>query len=59
MLTVRPGLTSYATLYNGYTNTMDKMLKRLDMDLDYLEHQSLLTDMKIMLQTVKKMIIGD
>ena len=44
---VRPGLTSYATLYNGYTDTMDKMLRRLDMDLDYLEHRSLWIDTKI------------
>ena len=29
---MRPGLTSEATLYNGYTDTMEKMLKRLDMD---------------------------
>lgn len=56
---VRPGLTSYATLYNGYTDTMDKMLRRLDMDLDYLKHQSLWTDMSIMVQTVKRMIIGE
>ena len=56
---VRPGLTSYATLYNGYTDTMDKMLRRLDMDLDYLEHQSLWADMGIMVQTVKRMIKGD
>ena len=26
---IRPGLTSYATLYNGYTDTMEKMLRRL------------------------------
>ena len=56
---IRPGLTSYATLYNGYTDTMDKMLKRLDMDLEYLESQSLLTDMRIILQTAKRMIIGE
>ena len=56
---VRPGLTSYATLFNGYTDTMDKMLKRLESDLNYLDHQSLLTDMKIILQTVKRMIIGE
>ena len=34
---VRPGVTSYATLYNGYTDTMEKMLKRLELDLYYLE----------------------
>ena len=31
---LRPGVTSYATLYNGYTDTMEKMLKRLDLDKD-------------------------
>lgn len=32
---MRPGLTSEATLYNGYTDTMEKMLRRLHMDIDY------------------------
>lgn len=26
---IRPGVTSYATLYNGYTDTVDKMLRPL------------------------------
>ena len=56
---VRPGLTSYATLYNGYTDTMDKMLRRLDMDLDYLEHRSLWIDTKIMFLTIWRMMIGE
>ena len=34
---IRPGVTSYATLYNGYTDTMDKMLRRLRYDLFYLQ----------------------
>jgi lipopolysaccharide/colanic/teichoic acid biosynthesis glycosyltransferase len=55
----RPVFTSYATLYNGYTDTMDKMLRRLNMDLDYLEHQSFWTDMGIMVQTGKRMITGE
>ena len=37
---IRPGVTSYATLYNGYTDTMDKMLRRLRYDLFYLQHRS-------------------
>src|SRR3712207_2380395 len=37
---IRPGVTSYATLYNGYTDTMEKMLNRLELDLYYLEHRS-------------------
>jgi len=47
-----PGVTSMATVHNGYTDTMDKMLKRLDMDLDYLRHRSLLLDWKIICQTI-------
>ena len=49
---MRPGLTSMATLYNGYTDTMQKMLIRLDMDLDYLQHRSLWLDSKIIFTTV-------
>lgn len=56
---VRPGLTSYATLYNGYTDTIEKMLRRLDMDLLYIKHRSVWLDIKIMFLTVKRMIIGE
>lgn len=49
---MRPGLTSEATIYNGYTDTMEKMLKRLDMDIRYLEHRTLAMDLKIILQTM-------
>ncbi len=56
---VRPGVTSEATLYNGYTNTMEKMLERLNMDLHYLETASFLKDLSIMLKTVKVMVFGD
>ena len=44
---LRPGLFSAATLYNGYTDTMEKMLERLRMDLDYLNNRSLWLDTKI------------
>ena len=48
----RPGVTSNATLYNGYTDTMEKMLKRLEMDLDYLRNRSILMELKIIFATV-------
>ena len=48
---IQPGVTSYATLYNGYTDTMDKMLRRLHYDLYYLEHRNLLFDMKVLWRT--------
>ncbi len=55
---IRPGVTSYATLYNGYTDTMEKMLRRLEYDLYYLEHYSLLTDAKILFKTFVSIVFG-
>ena len=55
---IRPGITSYATLYNGYTDTMEKMLRRLDLDLYYLDHNSLLFDMKILWLTFTSIVFG-
>ena len=55
---LRPGLFSYATLYNGYTDTMEKMLKRLDYDLQYLEDYSFWIDIKIIYLTSISIIFG-
>jgi lipopolysaccharide/colanic/teichoic acid biosynthesis glycosyltransferase len=55
---MRPGITSYATIYNGYTDTMDKMLKRLEYDLDYLDKRSLFLDLKIIVKTVLSIVSG-
>ena len=48
---MRPGLFSSATLYNGYTDTLEKMLERLRMDLEYLVNWSLWLDIKIIFLT--------
>ena len=50
---IRPGFTSMATIYNGYTDTMEKMLIRLQMDLEYLQKRSLWLDLKIIFTTVR------
>ena len=55
---MRPGLTSNATLYNGYTDTMEKMLIRLDMDLEYLTTRSLWGDFMIICKTAFAIISG-
>lgn len=55
---IRPGVTSYATLYNGYTDTMEKMLRRLELDLYYLEHRSWWFDAKILLKTFCNIAFG-
>lgn len=55
---LRPGLFSYATLHNGYTDTLEKMLKRLDYDLEYLRTRSLSMDTKIIFKTVWSILSG-
>ena len=55
---IRPGVTSYATLYNGYTDTMEKMLRRLELDLYYLENRSWWFDIKILFMTFLNIVIG-
>ena len=55
---VRPGVTSYATLYNGYTDTIEKMLRRLELDLYYLEHRSLWFDAKLLVKTFIFIVFG-
>lgn len=55
---MRPGLTSEATLYNGYTDSMEKMLKRLEMDIEYLENRTLRLDISIIARTAFSIISG-
>ena len=53
---IRPGVTSYATLYNGYTDTLEKMVRRLRYDLFYLEHRSWGFDFKILFMTFMSIV---
>ncbi len=55
---IRPGVTSYATLYNGYAGTIEKMVTRLRYDLFYLEHRSWLMDAKILIRTFLYIVLG-
>lgn len=56
---IRPGLTSEATLVNGYTDSIEKMTRRLEFDLDYLEHATLGGDLRLILRTIRVVICGD
>ena len=55
---IRPGVTSFATVYNGYTDTMEKMLTRLDQDIYYLRTQSIAFDAKILMLTFLTIVSG-
>ena len=55
---IRPGVTSYATLYNGYTDTLEKMLTRLDLDLYYLRNHSVWFDFRVLGLTFLSIVSG-
>jgi lipopolysaccharide/colanic/teichoic acid biosynthesis glycosyltransferase len=53
---VRPGVTGYAQVNGRNSLSWEDKFK---LDTWYVEHQSFLLDMKILLKTVKKVIIKD
>ena len=55
---VRPGLFSDATLHNGYTDTIDKMVRRAELDLDYTRNFNLATDIRIIWATTMSILSG-
>ncbi len=55
---LRPGIFSPATLYNGYTDTMEKMLERLRIDLEYMRDKSFWLDVKIIYLTLASLLTG-
>ena len=54
-LMVKPGITGWAQIHNlrGETEKLDKMKKRVEYDIWYIEHWSFLLDLRIMLSTAK------
>jgi len=55
---VRPGLTSWGPIRVGYTDTMEKMIERLNSDIVYVENMSLLLDAKILFFTIGVILDG-
>ena len=55
---VRPGLTSWGPIRVGYTDTMEKMIERLNADIVYVENMSLILDLKILFFTIGVIVHG-
>ncbi|MFT0561362.1 sugar transferase [Bacillus cereus] len=55
-LKVKPGLTGWAQVNGGYEITPKE---KLDLDIYYINHASIMLDLKIILKTIKVVITGD
>ncbi|MFF2877250.1 sugar transferase [Gottfriedia sp. NPDC057991] len=55
-LTVKPGLTGWAQVNGGYELTPKE---KLVLDLHYIEHRSIMLDIRIMFKTIKVVLTGE
>jgi exopolysaccharide biosynthesis polyprenyl glycosylphosphotransferase len=55
---IRPGLTSWGPIKIGYSDTVEKMIERLNYDIIYMENMSLGTDLKILIYTFEIIFKG-
>lgn len=58
LLRVRPGITSWGQVKYGYAKNVDEMVERLKYDIIYIENMSLYIDIKILIYTIKTVVLG-
>jgi sugar transferase (PEP-CTERM system associated) len=55
---VRPGLTGWAQVRHGYSVSQEDVTEKMRYDLYYVKHMSLWFDVKILIDTVKIVLLG-
>lgn len=57
-LKIKPGITGHAQIVGGYSNDIEGARNKLKFDLEYINKQSVLFDIKILFNTVHEVLVG-
>jgi len=55
---VKPGITGWAQICQGYASSQQESFEKLRFDLYYLKHRSLIWDLTIVLKTARVVLLG-
>jgi lipopolysaccharide/colanic/teichoic acid biosynthesis glycosyltransferase len=55
---IAPGITGWAQIRFGYANDLDGEIEKMRYDLYYIKHQSLWLDFRIVVGTLKAVVLG-
>jgi lipopolysaccharide/colanic/teichoic acid biosynthesis glycosyltransferase len=55
---VRPGVTGWAQVRYGYANSLEEEIEKMRYDLYYIKHVSLWLDVRIVIDTLKIVLLG-